>query len=206
MTEFEWPSPGESWWRQASSDCRASDTQAKYAALRVNSTPSLEAYRRVAGEEGRGHAVRQAAHRLERSVAVQNMVGLYRAEIAGANEGTVSAEEARQILSRIARNGDPSVSVRALETLARLDDKAAEAAAVDKSPEELLAEIAAISPMVAYSLAVHAGADTQTIPMSPELKAGLDREEEERAVAWIRRNPKRAMEWARHSIPAPEAP
>jgi len=112
MTEFEWPSPGEAWWRQAASDCRASDTQAKYAALRVSSTPSLEAYRRIAGEEGRGHAVRQAAHRLERSVAVQNMIGLYRAEIAGANEGTVSAEEARQILSRIARNGDPCPCVR----------------------------------------------------------------------------------------------
>jgi len=75
----------------------------------------------------------------------------------------------------------------------------AEAAVVDRSPEELLAEIAAISPMVAYSLAVHAGEDTHTIPMSEELRAGLDREEEERAIAWIRRNPQRAMQWARGS-------
>src|SRR5215472_5865046 len=157
MTEFEWPSPGETWCRQAASDCRASDTQAKYAALRVSSTPSLEAYKRITGEAGNHSAVRQAAHRLERSVAVQNMVGLYRAEIAGANEGTVSAEEARQILSRIARNGDPSVAVRALEALARVDEKVAEAAQVDRSPEEILREIAAISPALAWDLAAHSG-------------------------------------------------
>src|SRR5262249_44849699 len=162
MTTFDWPRPGEAWWRQAASDCRATEQQAQYASLRINSTPSVEAYRRITGETGHHQAVRSSAHRLERSVAVQNMIGLYRAEIAGANEGTVSVEEARQILSRIARNGDPSVAVRALETLARVDEKVAEAAVVDQSPEELLAEIAAISPMVAYSLAIHAGADTHT--------------------------------------------
>src|SRR5262249_44396289 len=132
-----------------------------------------------------------------RSVAVQNLIGLYRAEIAGANEGTVSIEEARQILSRIARNGDPSVAVRALEALARVDEKAAEGAAIERSPEEILQEIAAISPQLAWDLAAGTGADPSIISASLEDKARLERAEEERAVAWIRRNPKRAMEWAR---------
>jgi hypothetical protein len=37
------------------------------------------------------------------------------------------------------------------------------------------------------------------VQIPPEHKARLDREEEERAIAWIRRNPKRAIEWARGS-------
>ena len=140
MIDFEWPAPGESWWRQAASDCRASDMQAKYAALRINSTPSTEAYRRLTGEDG--NAARSAAHRLERSVAVQNLIGLHRAECAGLNEGTVSPEESRQILSRIARNGDPSTAVRALEALSRLEEKATEAAQEERSPDEIYREIA----------------------------------------------------------------
>jgi hypothetical protein len=190
MTEFEWPHPGETWWRQAGRDCRASDLQTKFAALITSSVPATEAYKRLSDDTG--PAARAAASRLSSSVAVRNLTGLYRAEIAGADEGTVSQLEARTILSRIARNADPSTAVRALETLSRLNEKAEQAAANQSEPstEEVLAEIASISPELAAECAAQQGVEC----LVPEAhRDAAHARHREIATRWIQDNVDEAL-------------
>src|SRR5215472_12077508 len=96
-TDFDWDASGlpESWWRETGAEVRASEQQIKFAcAFSLKEVSASEAARR-AGIAGAGNQLKQAAYRLSRSVAVEELLGRAKAERAGDNkDGTVDAVEA----------------------------------------------------------------------------------------------------------------
>jgi hypothetical protein len=205
MADFDWESTGlpETFWRQVGAEVGASEIQILFAAAySLKEVSASEALRR-AGSDAKGNALKTAAYRLSRSVAVEELLGRAKAERAGDNkDGTVDATEARRILSRLARNSDPSVKIRAIESLLKLDEAdllRAREEQQHRDPVVALRELAEAAPELAWSLAADAGFDPDILQIPPPDKARLERQDEERAIAWIRRHPKRAVEWARHS-------
>jgi hypothetical protein len=182
--EFVWPEfPPESWWREAGADCRASEIQIKFAALFFQGVNASEALRRAGGAPETASALKQRAHSLSRSVAVTNLIGLARAEAAGSSrEGTVSVEEARQILSRMARQAGENARVRSIELLMKLDEQAEARAEPDRDPQEILAELAGISPLIAKELQV-----------STEAEVGGEGACAQIAREWIEQHPDETM-------------
>jgi hypothetical protein len=71
----------------------------------------------------------------------------------------VDAKEARRILSGLARGSDPSIRIRAVESLGKMDEReeAARAETASNDPERTLGEIAQISPLLAAFLSKRHG-------------------------------------------------
>jgi hypothetical protein len=119
-TEFDWSPLGEGFWREAQATTGASDLQTKFAACRHRGmTASGSA--RASGYSGDGDAIRQAGSRAAKSTAVMELLSLAAAEAGGGNDGVVTRDEARRILSRLARGSDPNVRVKSIESLQKLD-------------------------------------------------------------------------------------
>jgi hypothetical protein len=147
----------EAWWRETAAEVHASEQQLKFAAAYSQREVSAVEAARRAGIGGNGNSLRQAAHRLSRSVAVEELLGrakLERSATEDLKDGTVDALEARRILSRLARNADPNIKVRAIESLLRLDeaDRLRLEQQTERSPEEILADLRAIAPSVADAM------------------------------------------------------
>ena len=72
----------------------------------------------------------------------------------GGPDGTVDAAEARRILSSLARGSDPSIRIRSVEALAKLDeaDRQARRTKEDPSPKEIartiLTEFSTLGPAI----------------------------------------------------------
>ena len=124
---FDWKPLGEDWWRAAAKDVRVRDErQIKFACCKHRGCSNTESARQ-SGYTTNEDAVRQVAYRVFRSNAVQDLLALAVAEAKGGHGGTVDSAEARRILSNLARGSDPSIKIRAVEAIAKLDERAAEA-------------------------------------------------------------------------------
>ena len=118
--EFDWSPLGEAFWLEAQKTVGASDLQTKFAACRYRGMTAVGSAK-AAGYTGDAAALRQAGSRAAQGTAVQHLMALGKAEARGDDNGHVGLEEARRILSRLARGSDPNVRIKALDSLSKLD-------------------------------------------------------------------------------------
>jgi hypothetical protein len=159
FSEFDWSPLGEGWWLEAQKTCNATDLQVRFCCARTRGMTASGAAK-AAGYTGDATTIRQAGSRAAKSTAVMNMAALAAAEGRGGDDGTVGPAEARRILSRLARGSDPSVRIRAVELLAKLEREDREFAAMTATkhdPIEELRLIAQTSPQFAALLARDSG-------------------------------------------------
>jgi len=156
--DFDWSPLGESFWRDCQNTVGANERQLRFACVKHRGTVDHHAVSntqaaRLAGYTTDGEAIRQVAYRTFRSDAVQRLLAFASAEMRGSTDGTVDGIEAKRILSGLARGGDPSVKIRAVESLMKMEEL--ERAPKDDPPslDEMLRQIADISPVLAISWA-----------------------------------------------------
>jgi hypothetical protein len=157
--DFDWSPLGSGFWDEAQKTAGASALQTRFACARARGMTAAGAAK-AAGYTGDRQTIRQAGSRAAQSAAVMRLLALAQAEQAGGDDGTVKGPEARRILSRLARGSDPSVRIRAVELLAKLDREDREFAAltaVTHDPLQELREIAKTSPQFAALLARDSG-------------------------------------------------
>jgi len=111
-SEFDWP--------EAAQTVGASEKQVAFCQA-VLSGSSNTAAARQAGYAGDDVQLRSAAYAVSRSGKVQALLSLARAGGAGVMDDILSDDEARRILSRMARQGDPQAKVRAIAALHRME-------------------------------------------------------------------------------------
>jgi hypothetical protein len=158
-TEFDWSPLGEGWWLEAQKTCNATDLQVRFCCAHHRGMTASGAAK-AAGYTGDATTIRQAGSRAAKSTAVMNMAALAAAEGRGGDDGTVGPAEARRILSRLARGSDPSVRIRAVELISKLEREEREfqaLAGTKHDPIEELREIAKTSPAFAALLARDSG-------------------------------------------------
>ena len=118
--EFSWEPLGEAWWLEAQATCGATDLQVRFACCRHRGmTRTLAA--RLAGYKGTADSIRQSASDAAKTNAVVNMLALAAAETGSGDDGTLGPAEAKRILSRLARNSDPTVRIKAIESLQKIE-------------------------------------------------------------------------------------
>jgi hypothetical protein len=149
--EFQWGDLGEEWWTTAGKEIGASPEQIKFAAARHQGATATAAAR-SAGYSGTANTIRQAAYRALRTTAVTNMLALAAAE-GDLGGGGITEEEVDAKLARMIRAPDSTTAIRAIEArekreATRRADRAA-AQAADLDPDQLMAEMEAISPEAA---------------------------------------------------------
>ena len=84
-----------------------------------------ESNSQAARSAGAGGAPNAAGYRLSKSNEVARLMAALAAET-GSDVGNVDARRARAILSRLAEGSDPSVRIRAIECLQRMDEREAQ--------------------------------------------------------------------------------
>jgi hypothetical protein len=141
---FDWSPLGDEWWIEAAATCGGTNLQARFACLRHRGMTAAGAARE-AGYTGDGDSIRQAGGRAAKSTAVVNMMAMAAAEVAG-DDGVVGRDEAKRILSRLARGSDPNVRIKALESLNKIEVDAERARALrsDRSAEDIIREMLAL--------------------------------------------------------------
>jgi hypothetical protein len=167
--DFDWSPLGSGFWDEAQKTAGASALQTRFACARARGITAAGAAR-AAGYTGDRQTIRQAGSRAAQSAAVMRLLALAQAEQAGGDDGTVSPAEARRILSRLARGSDPSVRIRAVELLAKLEreEREFQAQTVTKhDPIEELRLIAQTSPQFAALLAKDNGIPWDAVSAKP---------------------------------------
>jgi hypothetical protein len=147
---------GEQWWRENGAICGATNQQIIFSAcLHQGWTQTASA--RAAKYGGNEDGIRQSGHRAAHSTAVCALLNLAHAATGTGPSGNVDIEEAKSILSRLARNGDPNVRLRSCETLVRIHEREQELARERNDGltdiEAELRDIRAISPELAEAYA-----------------------------------------------------
>jgi hypothetical protein len=141
-TDFDWSPLGAEWWAEAQATCGAKDLQTRFACLRHRGMTASGAAR-SAGYAGDVDSIRQAGSRAAKSTAVLNLLAMAAAETGDGDDGVVSRDEARRILSRLARGSDPNVRIKALESLNKIEVDAERARASKSygSAEDIIREM-----------------------------------------------------------------
>jgi hypothetical protein len=167
--DFSYDPLGEAFWLDAQKTCGATDLQVRFAVCRHRGMTATRAAK-LAGYAGDDDSIRQAGHRAARTNCVVAMLDLAKVEGAGGDDGAVSPAEARRILSRLARGSDPSVRIKAIETLNRIDREERDRQAASDGPlsfEDQMSGILAAGEMGVGVLAVLALAEGIDISYSP---------------------------------------
>jgi len=139
MTDnFDWGQLTKDWWLETARTIGATERHAKFSAAKfrgaTNTLAAKEAgYSANATNPG---SVRSEGYRLFRSNKVTQLLSLAAAEAGGGIDGSVLPQEAKQILSHLARGSDPSVRIKALEALNKMHDREQEL--IRNQPEESL--------------------------------------------------------------------
>jgi hypothetical protein len=114
----------------------ASEKAIKFACCKFMGKSNTESAR-LAGYGGHAEAnVRTEGYRCARSNKVVQLLSLAAAEAGGGIDGSVLPQEAKQILSHLARGSDPNVRIKALEALAKIAEREQEL--IRNQPEETL--------------------------------------------------------------------
>jgi len=154
--EFDWGEKGEVFWRgiQKAAATR-SELALKFVVGKAAGKSNAEAAR-CAGAGGQPNA---AGYRLSRANQVQRLFAVLQAET-GDEVGHVDGAEAKRILSHLARGSDPSVRIRAVEALAKLEERERELdaqRAEEGDPLKTLQRIADGWPLLAAVIAKRDG-------------------------------------------------
>jgi hypothetical protein len=132
--EFDWGTRGESFWRDIQKAAATRSALAlKFVASKEQGKSNTEAARRA----GAGGAPNAAGYRLSRSNEVARLFAVLQAET-GTDVGHVDGAESKRILSQLARGSDPSVRIRAVEALQKIQERELERDVGDPPPEEIL--------------------------------------------------------------------
>jgi hypothetical protein len=155
--DFDWSPLGRGWWAEKAKDTGADERQLRFACLRHRGCSQAESARQAGYPDDGEGSVRQAGWRAARTRVVTTLCALAVAEAKGGVEGCVDAAEARRILTRLARGSDPSIKIRALEAIAKLDatdlDREQAERANNFDPLFTLDELSKIDPLLAQWLA-----------------------------------------------------
>jgi hypothetical protein len=136
---------GEQWWRDAGAQFNASEQQIRFAVAKFAGMSNAGAAR-SAGYGGEESSIRQSGYKAFRTTAVQNMLAFAAAESKGGVSGDVDSAESRRILSKLARGSDPSIRIRAIEMINKLDVAERAVRMPTRTPAQISAEIIAMSP------------------------------------------------------------
>ena len=115
-----WHPRGQAFWegiaRQAA--LRKNSLALRFVAAKEQGASNAEAARRA----GAGGSPNTAGYRLSKSNEVQRLYATLQAET-GSEIGNVDAKRARSFLSRLAEGSDPSIRIRAIEALQKMDER-----------------------------------------------------------------------------------
>jgi hypothetical protein len=136
--DFDWGELGAGFWLDAAKSIGATERHAKFACSKHNGKTNTQAARDAGYGVGGTNpgSVRSEGYRLFRSNKITQLLSLAAAEAGGGIDGCVTPQEAKQILSHLARGSDPSIRVKALESLAKMQDREQEL--IRNQPEETL--------------------------------------------------------------------
>jgi hypothetical protein len=157
--DFDYGQLTKEWWHETGKTIGASDKAIKFSAAKFCGKSNTEAAR-LAGYGGANESgARTEGYRLYRSNKVTQLLSLAAAEAGGGIDGCVQPQEAKQILSRLARGSDPAVRIKALDSLAKMQEREDNAKRGEPEPtleEALVAAIAAL-PMSGLGAAMAMG-------------------------------------------------
>src|SRR5262245_60695266 len=125
--DFDWAPLGEQKARELGALVGASEMHLRFAIARHRGA-TMKAAALAACHRPNAETIRQPASRVAQTKAVRSLLALLsgeagKEETKSADPDVVDSVEARQILSDLARNADPSIRVRAVEGLAKLDER-----------------------------------------------------------------------------------
>jgi hypothetical protein len=127
--EFDWGAKGEGWWREQAKSCGVDGEMAiRFCAAKSRGLTNT----RAAKEAGAAEPHKSAGYRLARTRGVELLMTAVSVESGGA-VGLVTAAEGKAILSSLARGSDPSIRIRSVELLAKIEAQERESA----TPPEL---------------------------------------------------------------------
>jgi hypothetical protein len=173
--EIDWGELGEVWWREAGANCHATEQQIIFA-LHRHKGMTATGSARAANYAGDDATIRQAGHRAAHSTAVMGLLSMAKAETGQGPDGNVTMDEAKQILSRLARGSDPNVRIKAIESLSKIerDERELEVRQQESATglHEEIREIAKISPELAEAYAKSKGVAWSSNTTQPN---GLDK-------------------------------
>jgi hypothetical protein len=121
--DFDYGQLGRDWWLQTAQTIGASERHAKFAAAKHRGETNTSAARGAGFGGGSEASVRSEGYRLARSNKVNQLLALAVAETGSGYDGTVTRQEARQILTTLARGSDPAQRIKAIETILKLDQQ-----------------------------------------------------------------------------------
>jgi hypothetical protein len=136
-TAMDWGSLPEEWWLKTAAAIGASERMARFCAAKHRGASNADAARVAGYGAGGGASARSEGYRLIRSNKAMQLLSMAVAEDGGGSDGTVGPEEAKTILSLLARGSDPNVKIKALESLNRLAESES-TSTKEPSPEDNL--------------------------------------------------------------------
>ena len=119
--EFDWGQLPQSWWTDTAVKCGATLQQAKFAARKHAGCSNTQAARDSGFGNGKPTCERSEGYRVSRSNKVMQMLALAAVEAGGGYDGGLTRTESRQILTGLARGSDPSIKIKAIESVHKLD-------------------------------------------------------------------------------------
>jgi hypothetical protein len=172
--EIDWSPLGEDWWLEAGANCHATRQQIVFALHRHKGMTATGAAK-AANYAGDETTIRQAGHRAAHSTAVMGLLSMAKAETGKGPDGNVTMNEAKQILSRLARGSDPNVRIKAIESLAKIEKDEREFEARRQETGNLqdeIREMAKISPELAEVFAKDRGLNWSAVQPNGKNGAG----------------------------------
>jgi len=120
---FDWQPLGREFWIDAGRHLGASGKQVRWAAAKFRNCSNTECCRQSGYTASTDEGLRSTGYRLFRANVIQKLLAFASAEAGGTGpDGSVTRDEARRILSALARGSDPSVKIRAVEQLSKFDE------------------------------------------------------------------------------------
>jgi hypothetical protein len=121
MDEFDYGELSAEWWLTTAKELGLSERQAKFAAAKHRGASNTQA----AKEAGYGVDSKQIGYRVARTEAVSRLLAMAVAEAGGGYDGNLTTEEAKRILTLLARGSDPAMRIKSIEALERMQAREA---------------------------------------------------------------------------------
>jgi len=119
--QFDWGPLGEEYWRDLQAKTKASDEQTMFACCKHQGATNVGAAR-LAGYAGDDDTLRQAGYRAFKSNKVQAILAIAETEDTNAPIAGVMSKADRALrLSQLSKSPDPTLSIRAIESLNKMD-------------------------------------------------------------------------------------
>lgn len=118
---FDWGQLPSEWWLETAREIGADIRHAKFAASKHRGASNTQAARESGFGTGGAESTRSEGYRVSRSNKVTQLLALATAEAGGGYDGTLSRQEARGILTSLARGGDPALKIKAIESLEKME-------------------------------------------------------------------------------------